>query len=177
MIRMTRLRLLAVLAAVATAAGACSFSIGGNAREDASDAAVQVVRELDEDGALGIEEIDCDVPAEDAEGTTFACVSDTAAGDRIRWGARITSGGVEVESLNLITEEGLQLLVDAIADVVSNETGNSYTATDLDCGTPPLVLDETQEIDCDLAENGGNTALIVTISDTRTGDFQVRAAP
>ncbi|GEM_PF-4116301 len=156
----------------------CSFSFGGpDSPEEVSARAVDIVRALNEDGSLGIDATECDIPADNEEGTTFPCLSSTAGGDEIRWEALITSDSIDVNSINLVTVEGLGLLMDAVADVVSDETGATYSATDLDCGKPPLILDETQEIDCDLTlADGTSEALIVSISDTRSGDFRVRTA-
>ncbi len=169
----------AVLVLLALVASACSFSFstGGDSTSDVARAAEALVRTLDADEGLGLVEISCDEPADTDDGTSFACESPVADGSVITWTAVIDGDDIDVDSDNLVTTGGLAALVDAVAQVVGEQTGQPFTGADIDCGSAPIVLDATGEIGCDLAlPGGGSQQLIVTVTDTRSGDFEVRAA-
>lgn len=173
------MRVILSLAVAAVVLSACSASVsigGGNdTAEDFSEAAVEVIEGLGEEGALAISETNCDLPSSTVDGSEFDCLSLTESGAAIRWDAEIDDGGISVNSTNLVTTPGLAALLDAVAALVSQETGGSYTAADLSCGEAPMVLDSSGEISCRLRlPDGGNEALIVTVTDTRSGDFSVR---
>ena len=169
-----------VLGALAVLVSACSFSFsagGSDSPEEISETAVGVVATLNDEGGLGISQTSCDLPVDNEAGTSFDCVSVTERGEAITWVADIGEDSVDVNSTNLVTAPGLATLLDAVAELVAEDTALAYTAADLDCGTAPVVLDATKEITCALTLPAGDTqVLIVTVTDTQSGDFTLRAA-
>lgn len=176
---MRRLTHLPMMTAFALVVSACSFSfsVGGDSQEEASESAVSIVADLSGRDGLGVTETNCDVPADTDTGTMFDCISATESGNAITWVAELDGDEINVNSTNLISVAGLSSLLDGVAALVAEDTGVDYTAADLDCGVAPVVLDATHEFGCELTLPSGDTqALIVTVDDTTSGEFRLRAA-
>ena len=164
-----------VVGLVSVVAG-CSFSIGRDSAGDIQQKAEELIAELDAEGDLGVEATECEMPADNQAGTSFTCSSRTAGGAAIQWLAEISEDEVDVNSTNLVSADAASRLEAAVAEVAAENTGVPYSATDVDCGAAPIVLDEAMSTVCILAlPDGDSQTLGITFTNLDTGDFQVEA--
>lgn len=174
--RRRAVRPVAVAALVlAPLAAGCSFSVGGSPRSAAESA---IEGDLAEDGGLGEVEATCDEPASDEVGEEFTCTSTSDLGP-LRW--RVTIGEddkVDVQSVNLVTAEGLDLLETEAVRLLEEQIGSEIGRDNLECGDGPIALDEDSSVLCAITDpaSGDVYDATLTVSDTTTGEFDIVVA-
>lgn len=162
--------------ALAVVVAGCSFSIGRDSAADIQTAAEELIEELNDEGDLGITATECEVPDDNKAGTEFTCSSKTASGATIEWLAEISEDEVNVNSTNLVSTEAAERLEEVVAELAVENTGVPYTAKDVDCGAPPIVLDDDMTTVCVLSlSGGGSQRLGIEFTDLDTGDFELVA--
>jgi hypothetical protein len=161
----------ALLLAVSACSGSLSFSIGGESVEDAAEALI----EGDLATQLGLElTATCPEVADPEVGTEFSCTATTADGETVQFdGVVDREDHIEVVTLNVIPADLLGEYAAAGADTVEASVGFPVV---LDCGTDPVVLDASNEMECTLAAADGTdaTTAVLTVTDIDTGDFDIR---
>lgn len=159
---------MAVIGVCSLAAAACSFSIGDTATNGAE---TLIEGELaDELGLSGIE-ADCEVVVSPEPGDTFTCTSDSEIGE-IEWEATVEDDDtVNVESTNLVTAEGMDLIESGAASIVTDEWGVAIEG--MECGTGPVVVNPDTALSCEMNANGEAYSATVTVLDFAEGDINV----
>lgn len=120
-----------------------SFAAVGGCGADETDyqeAAVEVI-EGDLADALGVELMgECDEPADDEEGTMFACTA-VLPGDQVgEFTATVGDDEVDVQSTNLLTPDDLVRLEAEAAEALTAQVGRTLPADALDCGDEIVAI-------------------------------------
>lgn len=173
--------MLVVAVASLAVAGAC-----GADETDYQEAAVEVI-EGDLADELGVELTgECDDPADDEEGTTFACTADLPDGQVAEFTATVGDGEVDVQSTNLLTADDLAGVESEAAEVLAAEVGQALPAEAIDCGeevavvadAEVAVVADAEPIVCALTspDSGEVFDATITFSDVAAGDFDIVVA-
>ncbi|MEM7337746.1 MAG: hypothetical protein AAF467_03800 [Actinomycetota bacterium] len=159
---------MAVIGVCTLAAAACSFSIGDTATNGAESL---IEGDLaDELGLSGLE-ADCEVIVSPEPGDTFTCTSDSEIGE-IEWLATVEDDEtVNVESTNLVTAEGMDLIESGATGIVVDEYGVAVDG--MECGSGPVVVNPDTALSCEMNALGSAYSATVTVTDFAAGDIQV----
>lgn len=163
--KITSKRVLTFGLAMAAAAGL----VGCSSTNDYSGGAKKYIEgDLEEKVGLGDLSATCDDVAGDAKvGDTFNCTADTADGETVEFLATVTEKDkVSVETTNLITADGMTVIENSAAKLVSEQTGTAVAEGALDCGEGPRVIDVANEtLSCALtsADTGEQYETTITL--------------
>lgn len=146
---------------------------------DFRDAAVDAI-EGDVADQIGVDDLtaECEEPADDAVGTTFACTAEHPDGE-----IRITSEIVEddevnVQTLNLLVPEDMPMLEESASQALSESTGAALAPEALDCGDGAVIVSAGPELVCAYTADDGAVydATITWRGDTTDDGFDVEIA-
>lgn len=103
---------------------------------------------------LGDLDTTCDEPTSTEVGETFECTAETADGEFITFEATIGEDDtVNVESTNLITPDGLEIVEETAINALEAEIGAKLGRENFDCGDKAVVIDASAEtLSCVLTE-------------------------
>lgn len=171
------MRAASALLIAALAVSGCSFSasVGGSPTSAAEEL---IEDDLAAQLGFGDVEAECGEPPNEDEGSTFLCTSETDQG-LVRWEATIVEEDtVNVQSLNVLVDEDVLALEGAAAVEIEQVVGLPLGAENFDCGEPPVVLGDTDQLRCALTDpaNGDIYDTTVTITDPSTGAFEFEVA-
>ena len=170
MINNYQIKVIAAGAVIAALATGCEFSIGG---ESADQAAVKLI-EGEFATNIGFD-VTANCPPVDSQeiGTTFSCTATTAEGETIQIAGEIDAEDhINVWSTNLLLPDDLDALEKAGAETLEPEI---QAQLKIECSSEPVILGSNSELTCLGTDEFNNQAdIIFTITDTQTGDFQVR---
>lgn len=110
------------------------------------------------------------------EGSTFSCTGTLPDGSAAEIEATVGSGAdVGVRTTNVVIASALPQIEAAAAELLVEQIGADGT---VDCGgAQPVVLDDTNEIDCVVTNAAGATTdAKITMTDLEAGTFTIRQA-
>lgn len=128
-----------------------SVSFGG---DDAAEAAVDLIED-EIAGQAGMGELDaqCEEIDDPQTGDIFTCTAETELGDTIRFIATMEDEEtVDVESINLVTPAGLDLIEELAVQTLEENAGATLGLENFDCGEGALVVEPGGTIDCVLTD-------------------------
>ncbi len=171
------MRAASALLIAALAVSGCSFSasVGGSPTSAAEEL---IEDDLAAQLGFGDVEAECGEPLNEDEGSTFLCTSESDQG-LVRWEATIVDEDrVNVQSLNVLVDDDVLALEGAAAVEIEEVVGLPLGAENFDCGEPPVVLGDTDQLLCALTDpaNGDVYDTTVTITDASTGAFEFEIA-
>jgi hypothetical protein len=138
-------------AAAALLVTSCSAS-----KTDYKEAAVDVIQSQLQD-TLNIGELtgECEEPASNEVGTTFACTATTSDDQTITFTAEIKDKKtVNVQSTNVLTVENLRGIESEAARILSEKVGQTLPAKNIDCGSKPVIAEAGEAFVCALTDPG-----------------------
>lgn len=148
---MTRTLWVGLGAAAALLVTSCSAS-----KTDYKEAAVNVIQGKLQD-TLGIGDLagECEDPASNDVGTTFACTATTPDDRTITFTAEIQDGKtVNVQSTNVLTVENLRGIESEAARILSEKVGQTLPAKSINCGSEPVIAAAGEAFVCALTDPG-----------------------
>lgn len=128
-----------------------SVSLGG---ADAATAAVQLIEEdIADQAGIGPLDAICQEIESPEPGDTFTCTATTEDGETIRFVAIMEEGDVvDVESVNLVTADGLDLIESLAVEVLEENVGQTLGIENFECGDKGLVIEPGSTIACLLTD-------------------------
>jgi hypothetical protein len=151
-----RIGLTALVGALTVLAAAC-----GGGGTDYREAAEKLIKgNLAAQAGLGEVTSACEEPPDEPKaGDSFACTATSAAGEVVRFTATVEEGSkVNVESINLITADGLDKIEQVAVESLEREVGQPLGRENFDCGDDYVVLDPSEEL------------LVCTLTDPDSGN-------
>lgn len=140
-----------------------SVSFGG---ADAAAAAVDLIEgELADQAGIGTLEAQCEEIDDPEPGDTFTCTAQTESGEVIRFDAIMKEGDiVDVESVNLVTVDGLDAIEALAVQVLEENVGATLGRENFDCGDRGLVVEPGGTIMCVLTDPVGGSLYDTTVT-------------
>jgi len=140
-----------------------SVSFGG---ADAAAAAEHLIEnDIADQAGIGPLEAGCEEIDDPQPGDTFTCTATTEDGETIRFDAVMEKNDtVDVESVNLVTADGLDLIEDLAVQALEENVGATLGAENFDCGDRGLVVEPGGTISCVLADPADGTLYNATIT-------------
>lgn len=127
-----------------------SVSFGG---DDAAEAAVDLIEDEIADQAGLVLVAECEETDDPQPGDTFTCTAETEAGDTIRFIATMEDEEtVDVESVNLVTPAGLDLIEELAVKTLEENAGATLGRENFECGDQAFVVEPGGTIDCVLTD-------------------------
>jgi hypothetical protein len=128
-----------------------SVSFGG---ADAAAAAVDLIEgELADQAGIGRLDATCQEIDGPEPGDTFTCTATTEDGETIRFDAVVEEDDmVDVESVNLVTSEGLSVIEGLAVQALEENAGQTLGIENFDCGDRGLVVEPGGTIACVLTD-------------------------
>lgn len=149
---MRRLAMFAIcLIVMASCSVDVSVSFGG---ADAAAAAVDLIEgELADQAGIGPLEAQCEEIDDPEPGDSFTCTATTESGETIRFDAIMEEDDiVDVESVNLVTIDGLDTIEALAVQVLEENVGATLGRENFDCGDRGLVVEPGGTIMCLLTD-------------------------
>lgn len=139
---------------LALVASACSVSgevsIGTPTVENATEDFIE--DSLAEQIGLGELTANCSKPTTEDVGTRFLCTAATEGGETIEFQAVVEADGSFVETTNVVLAGSLPEISATLIDEVEELSGLELSDDALDCGTKSLVVDDQNQIVCELTD-------------------------
>ena len=153
----------------------CTFSIG----DTPDGVAVELIEgELaDQLGITGMVAT-CHEPPNRDVGTTFSCIAQSDSGE-IRWTAKMEEDDiVNVQSNNVLDADDISVLESSAIEALESSVGADLPDGITDCGEPPLVVADDNNVLCALTDPGTGEVYDMTlnITDFDTGAFDLNVA-
>ena len=128
-----------------------SVSFGG---ADAAQAAVDLIEgELADKAGIGPLDATCEEIDNPEPGDTFTCTATTEDGETIRFDAVMEADEiVDVESVNLVTAEGLNAIEELAVQALEESVGETLGRDNFDCGDRGMVVEPGGTIACVLTD-------------------------
>ncbi len=143
-----------VILTFALVASACSVSgevsIGTPTIENATEDFIE--DSLAEEIGLGELTANCSKPATEDTGTRFLCTAATEDGETIEFQALVEDDGSFVESTNVVLAKNFPEISATLIAEVEELSGVDLEDDALDCGTKSLVVDDENQIVCQLTD-------------------------
>lgn len=140
-----------------------SVSFGG---ADAAAAAEDLIEEdIADQAGIGPLEATCEEIDAPQPGDTFTCTATTEDGETIRFDAVMEEDDmVDVESVNLVTADGLDLIEGLAVQALEESVGATLGAENFDCGDKGLVVEPGGTIGCVLTDPATGTLYDATVT-------------
>ncbi|MGZ8754741.1 MAG: DUF4333 domain-containing protein [Acidimicrobiia bacterium] len=140
-----------------------SVSFGG---ADAAAAAKDLIEDdIADQAGLGPLEATCEEIDDPQPGDTFTCTATTEDGETIRFDAVMEEDDmVDVESVNLVTADGLDLIEGLAAQALEESVGATLGTENFDCGDRGLVVEPGGTIGCVLTDPATGTLYDATVT-------------
>ncbi len=128
-----------------------SLSFGG---ADAAQAAVNLIEgDIAAQAGIGPLNATCQEIENPEPGDTFTCTAATDEGETIRFDAVMEEDDmVDVESVNLVTAEGLTVIEDLAVQALEESVGETLGTENFDCGARGMVVEPGGTISCVLTD-------------------------
>ena len=128
-----------------------SVSFGG---ADAAQAAVDLIEdEIAAQAGMGSLDAECEEIDDPQPGDTFTCTAETEDGKTIRFDAVMEEDDiVDVQSVNLVTTDGLDLIETLAVQVLEENVGQTLGIENFECGDQGLVVEPGGTIGCLLTD-------------------------
>ena len=172
-------RTLLLVCGSALAVSACSgeVSISAGSAEPGEEAVQLIEGRLADEAALGPLTADCSDAADIEAGGSFDCTGTTDDGQVIEFTADVTEDGTgEVNSTNLATPQGISLLAEEAAQVLSEQNGVELPADSVTCDdSQGLIIATGATLDCEVddPQSGENIGALLTITDPENLGFRI----
>jgi hypothetical protein len=140
-----------------------SVSFGG---DDAAAAAEDLIEDdIADQAGIGPLEATCEEIGDPQPGDTFTCTATTEDGETIRFDAVMEEDDmVDVESVNLVTADGLDLIEGLAAQALEESVGATLGSENFDCGDRGLVVEPGGTIGCVLTDPATGTLYDATVT-------------
>lgn len=140
-----------------------SVSFGG---ADAAAAAEDLIEDdIADQAGIGPLEATCEEIDDPQPGDTFTCTATTGDGETIRFDAVMEEDDmVDVESVNLVTADGLDLIEGLAAQALEESVGATLGTENFDCGDKGLVVEPGGTIGCVLTDPATGTLYDATVT-------------
>lgn len=140
-----------------------SVSFGG---ADAAAAAEDLIEEdIADQAGIGPLEATCEEIDDPQPGDTFTCTATTEDGETIRFDAVMEEDDmVDVESVNLVTADGLDLIEGLAVQALEESVGATLGTENFDCGDKGLVVEPGGTIGCVLTDPATGTLYDATVT-------------
>ncbi|MCP5029506.1 MAG: hypothetical protein GY929_24815 [Actinomycetia bacterium] len=155
---------------------ACSVSgevnIGTPTVENATEDLIE--SDLADQIGLGDLNASCSKPVSDDVGSRFLCTAVTDGGGTIELQAVIEENGPFVETTNVVLGENLPEIAAILIAEVETQSGLDLADDALDCGTKSLIVNDANEILCQLEDPAGDrfdTTITFNGLDTEDSSF------
>ena len=140
-----------------------SVSFGG---ADAAQAAVSLIEDdIAPQAGMGSLEAECEEIDDPQPGDSFSCTATTKGGETIRFDAVMEEDDiVDVQSINLVTADGLDLIEALAVQVLEENVGQTLGVENFDCGDEGLVVEPGGTIACLLTDPISGTLYDATVT-------------
>lgn len=161
------MRRLAMVAVCVILSAGCSVdvsvSFGG---ADAAAAAIDLIEgELADQAGIGPLEARCEEIDDPQPADSFTCTATTESGETIRFDAIMEEDDiVDVESVNLVTVDGLDTIESLAVQVLEENVGATLGRGNFDCGDTGLVVEPGGTIMCVLTDPASGTLYDATVT-------------
>ncbi len=143
--------------AFALVASACSasaeFSIGTPTIENQTEDFIE--ESLAEQIGLGDLIANCSKPSSQDVGTRFLCTADTEDGQTIELQAVVAEDGSSVKTTNVVLAKNFPEVAATVIQQVEELSGVTLPQDALDCGATSVIVDDANEIVCQLTDSTG----------------------
>lgn len=124
-----------------------SVSLGG--ADEAATAVDLIESEIADQAGIGRLDATCQAIDDPEPGDTFTCTATTEDGETIRFHAVVKEDDmVNVESVNLVTSEGLTVFEGLAVQALEENVGQTLGIENFDCGDRGLVVEPGGAIAC-----------------------------